>query len=121
MSGWAIYVHRRVNIYIIRRYVGAKTNISKLFKNMLLEDGRSYTAFKSKCWLSQSVTSPIPEYTLVSSVTLISLDADTSLSISEMIIKNRRGHKRLNVGHHLTQSGLHLFPPAFVQNEISQL
>ena len=57
---------------------------------MLFDDAQSYTAFKSSCRLSQSVTSPIPEYSLVSSAKITSLDVDTSLSISEIIIKNRR-------------------------------
>ena len=30
---------------------------------MLFDDAQSYTAFKSSCRLSQSVTSPTPEYT----------------------------------------------------------
>ena len=55
---------------------------------MLLDDSQSYTAFKSNCGLSQSVTSPTPEYSLVSSAKLTSLDADTSLTISEIIIKS---------------------------------
>ena len=57
---------------------------------MLFDDAQSYTAFKSSCRVSQSVTSPTPEYSLVSSAKLSSLDADTSLPISEIIIKNRR-------------------------------
>ena len=57
---------------------------------MLFDDAQSYTEVKSSCRLSQSVTSPTPEYSLVSSAKLTSLDADTSLSISEIIIKNRR-------------------------------
>ena len=60
---------------------------------MLLDDAQSYTAFRSICRLSQSVTSLTPEYSLVSLAKLISLDAVTSLSISEIIIKNRRGTK----------------------------
>ena len=48
---------------------------------MLLDDDQSYTAFKSNCMLSQSVTSPTPEYSPVSAAKLTSLDADTSLSI----------------------------------------
>ena len=60
---------------------------------MLFDDDQSYTAFKSGCRLSQSVTSLTPEYSLVLSAKLTSLDADTSLSISEIIIKNRRGPK----------------------------
>ena len=74
---------------------------------MLFDDAQSYTEFKSSCRLSQSVTSPTPVYSLVSSAKLTSLDADPSLSISEIIIKNRRGPKRFPVGHHLTQGGLH--------------
>ena len=78
------------------RHVGAKTNITKLFgvKKKLFDDAQSYTAFKLSCRLSQSVTSPTPEYSLVSSAKLTSLEADTSLSISEIIIKNRRGPRQ---------------------------
>ena len=65
---------------------------------MLFDDTQSYTAFKSSCRLSQSVTSPTPEYSLVLSAKLTSLDADTSLSISEIIIKNRRGPKTVPCG-----------------------
>ena len=39
---------------------------------MLFDDAQSYTAFKSRCRLSQSVTSPTLEYSLVSSVKLTS-------------------------------------------------
>ena len=46
---------------------------------MLFDDAQSYIAFKSSCRLSQSVTSPTPEYSLVSSAKLTSLDADTYL------------------------------------------
>ena len=53
---------------------------------MLFDDAQSYTAFESNCRLAQSVTSPI------------SLDADTSLSISEIIIKNMRGPKTVPSG-----------------------
>ena len=60
---------------------------------MLFDDAQSYTAFKSICRLSQSTTSPTPEYSIVSSAKLTCLDADTSLSISDIIIKNRRGPK----------------------------
>ena len=74
---------------------------------MLFDDAQSYTAFRSSCSFSQSATSPTPEYSLVSSAKLTSLDADTSLSISEIMIKNRRGPKLFPVGHHLTQGGLH--------------
>ena len=74
---------------------------------MLLDDAQSYTAFRSNCRLSQSVTSHTPEYSLVSSAKPIGLDADASLSISEIIIKNRRGPQTVPVGHHLTQGGLH--------------
>ena len=63
---------------------------------MLFDDAQSYTAFKSSCRLSQSVTSPTPEYSLVSSAKLTSLDADTFLSISEII--NRRGPKTVPCG-----------------------
>ena len=55
-----------------------------------------YTAFKSSYRLSQSATSPTPEYSLVSSAMLTSLDADTE--ISEIIIKNRRGPKTVPCG-----------------------
>ena len=98
---------------------------------MVFNNTKSYTAAKSSCRLSQTITSPTPitsptrngghrvsgcqldaaeqpevtpEYSLVSSVKLTSLDADTSLSISEIIIKNRRGPKTvpcvtiLNIG-----------------------
>ena len=49
---------------------------------MLFDNAQSYTAFKSSCRLSQSVTSPTPEYSLVSSAKLTSLDTHTSLLIS---------------------------------------
>ena len=70
-------------------------NITKLFgvKNMLVDHAKLYTAYKSSCRLSQSVTSPTPEYSLVSSAKLTSLDAHTSPLISEIIIKNRRVSK----------------------------
>ena len=74
---------------------------------MLCDDAQLYTTFKSSCKLSQSVTSPTPEYSLVSSEKLTRLDADTFLSISDIIINNRRGPKRFPVGHHLTYGGLH--------------
>ena len=48
---------------------------------MLFDDAQSYTAFKSSCKLSISVTSPTPEYSLVSSGKLTSLDADTSSNV----------------------------------------
>ena len=70
---------------------------------MLFDDAQSYTTFKSGCRLSQSVISFTPEYSLVSSAKLTSLDADTSLSISEIIIKNRRGCSSLippEIVHH---------------------
>ena len=38
------------------------------------------------------------EYNLVSSANIISLDADTSLSISEILIKNRRVPKTVPYG-----------------------
>ena len=44
---------------------------------MLFDDAQSYTAFMSSCRLSQSVTSPTPEYSLVSSAKLTSLDANS--------------------------------------------
>ena len=72
---------------------------------MLFNDAQYYTTFKSNCKLSQSVTSHTPEYSLVSSTNLTSLDADTSLSISYSRIGE--GPKRFPVGHHLTQGGLH--------------
>ena len=74
---------------------------------MLFDDAHSYTSFKSNGRLSQSVTSPTPEYSLVSSAKLTSLNSDTSFSISEIIIKNRRGPKLFPVGHHLTQGDFH--------------
>ena len=43
---------------------------------MLFDDAQSYTAFRSNCSLSQSATSPTPEYSLVSSAKLTSLDAN---------------------------------------------
>ena len=46
---------------------------------MLFDDAQSYTAFKSSFRLSQSVTSPTPEYSLVSSMKLTSLDVDNIL------------------------------------------
>ena len=98
MGGGANYVHRMVNIQ--------KLNFLEL-RNMLFDYAQSYTAFKSSYRLSQSATFPTPEYSLVSSAKLTSLDTDTSVSISDMIIKNRRGPKRFPVGHHLIQGGLH--------------
>ena len=75
---------------------------------MLFDDAQSYTAFKSSCRVSQSsVTSPTPEYSLVSSTKLTSLTADTSLSISEIIIKNRRGSQTVPCGTPLNTGGLH--------------
>ena len=65
---------------------------------MLFDDAQSYTAFKSSCRLSQSATSPTQEYSLVSSAKLTSLDADTSMSISEIIFKNIRGPKTVPCG-----------------------
>ena len=90
-----------------------KINISILFlvKNMLFDDAQSYTVFKSSCRLSQSVTSPTPEYILVSSAKLTSLDADTSLSISEIIIKNRRWPKMVYCGTPLNTGWSSLIPP----------
>ena len=55
---------------------------------MLFDDAQSYIAFKSSCRLSQSVTSSTPEYSLVSSVKLTSLDADTFVSRCELHNKN---------------------------------
>ena len=55
---------------------------------MLFDDVKSYTAFKSSCRLSQSVTSLTPEYSLVSSVKLTSLDVDT------YILVNIRNHNQ---------------------------
>ena len=78
---------------------------------MLFDDAQSYTAFKSSCRLSQSVASPTPEYSLVSSAKLISLDADTSLSISGIIIKNRRGSKTVPCGTPLNTGWSSLIPP----------
>ena len=74
---------------------------------MLFDDAQSYTAFRPNCRLSQSVTSLTPEYSLVSSAKLTSLDVDTSLSISEILSRTGDGPKRFSVGHHLTQGGLH--------------
>ena len=62
---------------------------------MLFDDAQSYTAFRANCRLSQSVTSPTPEYNIVSSAKVTSLDVDTSLLISKIIIKNRRGPKKM--------------------------
>ena len=78
---------------------------------MLFDNAQSYTAFKSNCRLSQSVTSHTPEYSLVSSVKLISLDADTFVSISEIINKNRRGHKTVSFGTPLNTGWSLLIPP----------
>ena len=72
---------------------------------MLFDDAHSYTVFKSSCRVSQSVTFPTPEYSLVSSAKLTTLDADTSLSISYS--RTGEGPKRFPVGHHLPQGGLH--------------
>ena len=58
---------------------------------MLFDDAQSYTAFRSSYILSQSATSPTPEYSLVSSAKLSSLDADTSLSISEIMRSGEEG------------------------------
>ena len=115
MSGGVNYVHRRVNIQIllIGRHVGTKTNITKLFgvKNILFDDAQSYIEFKSSCRLSQSVKSHTREYSLVSSAKLTSFDADTSLSISEIIIKNRRGPKTVPCGTPLNTGWSSLIPP----------
>ena len=78
---------------------------------MLFDDAQSYTAFKSSCRLSQSVTSHTPEYRLVSSAKLICLDADTSMSISEIIIKNRRGPQTVSCGTPLNTGWSSLIPP----------
>ena len=81
---------------------------------MLFDDAPSYTAFKSSCRLSQSVTSPTPDYrlySLVLSVKFTGLDADTSLSISEIIIKNRRGPKMVPCGTTLNTGWSSLIPP----------
>ena len=78
---------------------------------MLFDDAQSYTAFKSSCRLSQSVTSPTPKYSLVLlSAKLTSLDADTFLSISEIIIKNRRGPKIVPCGTPLNTGWSSLIP-----------
>ena len=78
---------------------------------MLFDDAQSYTAFRSSCRLSQSVTSPTPEYSLVSSAKLTSLDADTSLPISEIIIKNMRGPKTVPCGTPLNTGWSSIIPP----------
>ena len=78
---------------------------------MLFDDAQSYTAFKSSCRLSQSVTSPTSEYGLVAFVKLTSLDADTSLSISEIITKNRRWPKTVPCGTPLNTGCSSLIPP----------
>ena len=78
---------------------------------MLLDDAQSYAAFKSSCRLSQSVTSPTPKYSLVSSAKLTSLDVDTSLSISEIIIKNMRGPKTVPCGTPPNTGWYSLIPP----------
>ena len=70
---------------------------------MLFDDAQSYTTFKLSCRLSQSVTSPTTEYSLVSS------------AISEIIIKNRRGPKMVPCGTPLNTNN------AIVQNEMCQL
>ena len=72
---------------------------------MLFDDSESYTAFKSNCRLSQSVTSPTAAYSLVSSAKPISLDADCQYQKSYS--RTGEGPKRFPVGHHLTQCGLH--------------
>ena len=88
---------------------------------MLFDDAQSYTAFRSSCSLSQSATSPTPEYSLVSSAKLTSLDADTSLSISEIMIKNRREPKTVPCGTPLNTGRSSLKTQAIIQNEICQL
>ena len=88
---------------------------------MLFDDAQSYTALKSSCRLSQSVTSHTPEYSLVLSAKLTSLDVDTCLSISEIIINNRRGHKTVPCVTPLNTGWSSLIPQAIVQNGICQL
>ena len=78
---------------------------------MLFDDAQSYTAFKSSCRISQSATFPTPEYSLVSSEKLTSLDADTSLSISEIIIKNRSEPKTVTCGTPLNTGWSSLISP----------
>ena len=78
---------------------------------MLFDDAQSYTTFKSSCMVSQSVTSPTPEYSLVLSAKLNSLDTDISLSISEIIIKNRRGPKTVPCGTPFNTGWSSLLPP----------
>ena len=78
---------------------------------MLFDDAKSYTTLKSSCKISQSVTSPTLDYSLVSSAKLTSLDADTSLPISEIIIKNRRGPKTVPCGTPLNTGWSSLIPP----------
>ena len=51
------------------------------------------------------------QYSLVSSAKLTSLDADTSLSISEIMIKNRRGPKTVPCGTPLNTGWSSLIPP----------
>ena len=77
---------------------------------MLFDDAQSYTAFKLSYRLSQSVASPTPEYSLVSSAKLASLDVDTSLLISEIIIKNRRAPKTVPYGMPLNTGWSSLIP-----------
>ena len=60
--------------------------------------------------IQHSVTSHTPKYSLVSSAKLTSLDADTSLSISEIIIKNRRGPKTVPCGTPLNTGWSSLIP-----------
>ena len=62
---------------------------------MLFDDAQSYTAFKSSCRLSQSVTSPTPEYSLVSSAKLTSLDVDIR---GHVIVVRLSVHVHFNMG-----------------------
>ena len=57
--------------------------------------------------LSQSVTYPTPEYSLVSCAKRTSLDADTSMPISDNLIKNRRGPKTVPCGTPLNTDSLY--------------
>ena len=113
MSGEANYVHlqgQNTNLtYTQTRW--SKTNITKLFgvkKTCCLMMPNHIQHSGQVVVYHNQLTYPTPEYSLVSSAKLTSLDADTSLSISEIINQEQEmGPKRFPVGHHLTQGGLH--------------
>ena len=64
---------------------------------MLFDDAQSYTTFKSSSRLSQSVTSPTPEYSLVSSakltnVYIVLLNVVCFLSLGVCLCSGCDGH-----------------------------